>query len=100
MTVIAEDHLRRLPDPQPRSVRRAAEHLGTLEPAAGWTPKKVEHLVKHLRERLARQGVDRLVPEPGSTGFDNAYRRNLIDVLIGSGTLSGADLRLLEPPEA
>jgi hypothetical protein len=32
--------------------------------------------------------------------FDNAYRRNLIDVLIGSGTLSRADLRLLGPAEA
>jgi hypothetical protein len=37
------------------------------------------------------------VPEPGCTGFDSAYRRNLIDVLVGSGTLGAADLHLLRP---
>ena len=36
-----------------------------------------------------------LVPEPGSTGYDSAYRRNLIDELIRSGTLGAPDLRLL-----
>ena len=48
-----------------------------------------------MRERLAAQGVDGLVPEPGSTGYDSAYRRNLIDELVHSGTLGAPDLRLL-----
>ena len=48
-----------------------------------------------MRERLAAQGVDGLVPEPGSTGYDSAYRRNLIDELVRSGTLGAPDLRLL-----
>ncbi len=60
-----------------------------------WTPRKVEHLVKRVRERLAAQGVDGLVPEPGSTGYDSAYWRNLIDALVDSGTLGAPDLRLL-----
>ena len=29
---------------------------------------------KRVRERLAAQGVEALVPEPGSTGYDSAYR--------------------------
>jgi len=48
-----------------------------------------------VRERLAAQGVDGLVPEPGSTGYDSAYRRNLVDELVRSGTLGPPDLRLL-----
>ena len=52
-------------------------------------------LVKRVRERLAAQGVDGLVPEPGSTGYDSAHRRNLIDELVDSGTLGPPDLRLL-----
>jgi FHA domain len=83
------------PDPQPLTSREAAVELAALAPAAGWTQKKVEHLVKKVRDRLTGQGVDGLVPEPGRTGFDSAYRRNLIEVLLVSGTLGAADLRLL-----
>jgi hypothetical protein len=32
---------------------------------------------------------------PGSTGYDSAYRRNLVDELVRSGTLGLPDLRLL-----
>ena len=68
-----------------------------MAPAAGWTQKKVEHLVKKVRDRLSGQGVEGLVPEPGRTGFDSAYRRNLIEVLLVSGTLGAADLDRLDP---
>ena len=34
--------------------------------------------------------------EPANTGFDSAYRRNLIDALLGTGTLSAAALDLLD----
>ena len=95
MTVLAQRHLLRCPDPQPLTAREAATELVALEPAAGWTQKKVEHLVKRVRDRLTGQGVEGLVPEPGRTGFDSAYRRNLIDILLVSGTLGAADLRLL-----
>ena len=37
------------------------------------------------------------MPEPGRTGFDSAYRRNLIEVLLVTGTLGAADLDLLDP---
>ena len=86
--------LLRLPGATPLTSQQAAEELEVLQPGA-WTPKKVEHLVKRVRERLAAQGVDGLVPEPGSTGYDSAYRRNLIDALVDSGTLDAPDLRLL-----
>ena len=95
MTVLAQRHLLRQPDPQPLTAREAAAELVALQPAAGWTQKKVEHLVKRVRDRLTGQGVGGLVPEPGRTGFDSAYRRNLIDVLLGTGTLGAGDLRLL-----
>ena len=95
MTVLAQRHLLRVPDPQPLTAREAAGELAALRPGAGWTQKKVEHLVKKVRDRLTAQGVGGLVPEPGQTGFDSAYRRNLLDALLGSGTLGSADLRLL-----
>ena len=95
MTVLAQRHLLRQPDPQPLTAREAAAELVALQPAGGWTQKKVEHLVKRVRDRLTGQGVAGLVPEPGRTGFDSAYRRNLIDALLGTGTLGAADLRLL-----
>ena len=68
-----------------------------MAPVAGWTQKKVEHLFKKVRDRLSGQGVEGLVPEPGRTGFDSAYRRNLIEVLLVTGTLGAADLDLLDP---
>ena len=77
------------------TAREAAVELVALQPAAGWTQKKVEHLVKRVRDRLTGQGVAGLVPEPGRTGFDSAYRRNLIDALLCTGTLGAGDLRLL-----
>jgi hypothetical protein len=96
MTVLAQRHLLRCPDPQPLTAREAADELAALQPAVGWTQKKVEHLVKKVRDRLSGQGVGGLVPEPGRTGFDSAYRRNLIDALLGTGTLGAADLSLLD----
>jgi hypothetical protein len=97
MTVLAQRYLLRTPDPQPLTAREAAVELAAVAPAAGWTQKKVEHLVKKVRDRLSGQGVEGLVPEPGRTGFDSAYRRNLIEVLLVSGTLGAADLDLLDP---
>jgi hypothetical protein len=93
--VLAKRNVGHSPDPQPLTSREAAVELAALAPAAGWTQKKVEHLAKKVRDRLTGQGVEGLVPEPGRTGFDSAYRRNLIDVLLVSGTLGAADLRQL-----
>ena len=94
MTVLAQRVLLRLAGATLLTSREAAGELEVLEPGT-WTPRKVEHLVKRVRERLAAQGVEGLVPEPGSTGYDSAYRRNLIDALVDSGTLGAPDLRLL-----
>ena len=94
LTVLAQRVLLRCPGATLLTSREAVAELETHEPGV-WTPKKVEHLVKGVRERLAAQGVDGLVPEPGSTGYDSAYRRNLVDELVRSGTLGPPDLRLL-----
>ena len=94
MTVLAQRVLLRQAGATLLTSREAAAELEVLQPGV-WTPRKVEHLVKRVRERLAAQGVDGLVPEPGSTGYDSAYRRNLIDELVDSGTLGTPDLRLL-----
>ena len=94
MTVLAQRVLLRLAGATLLTSREAAAELEVLAPGV-WTPRKVEHLVKRVRERLAAHGVDGLVPEPGSTGYDSAYRRNLIDELVDSGTLGTPDLRLL-----
>jgi hypothetical protein len=93
LTVVAQRVLRGH-DPTLLTSREAADELERLQPGV-WVPRKVERLVKSVRERLAAQGVDGLVPEPGSVGFDSAYRRNLVDVLVDSGTLGPPDLRLL-----
>jgi hypothetical protein len=94
LTVVAQRVLLRRPGATLLTSREAAEELDVVQPGV-WVPRKVERLVKRVRERLAAQGVEALVPEPGSTGYDSAYRRNLIDALIDSGTLGAPDLRLL-----
>lgn len=94
LTVVAQRVLRGLTGLPLLTSREAFDELERLQPGV-WQPRKVERLVKRVRERLAAQGVDGLVPEPGSTGYDSAYRRNLVDVLVDSGTLGVADLQLL-----
>ena len=74
--------------------RETVDELEPLQPGV-WTRKKVEHLLKDVRERLASEGVDDVVPGPGSTGHDDSYRRNLVNELIRSCALTPADLRLL-----
>ena len=94
LAVVAQRVLRREPGAALLTSREAAGELDVLQPGI-WDHRKVERLVKRVRERLAGQGVEGLVPEPGSTGYDSAYRRNLVDVLLDSGTLGAPDLRLL-----
>ena len=94
LTVIAQRVLLRCPGATLLTCRETVDELEPLQPGV-WTRKKVEHLLKDVRERLAAQGVDDVVPGPGSTGHDDSYRRNLVNELVRSGTLSPADLRLL-----
>lgn len=106
-TVVAQRLLRHDPGAALLTSGEAAEELealrsGPADPRLGprpWTSRRVEHLLRRLRGRLAAAGVAGLVPEPGTTGYDSVYRRTLVDELVRSGTLTAADLRLLDPDE-
>ncbi|MBL8926606.1 MAG: FHA domain-containing protein [Pseudonocardia sp.] len=98
MTVLAQRVLQRQSGATLLTSREAAAYLAGIQPGV-WTFRMIEHLVRRMRERLAAQGVDGLVPEPGCTGYDSAYRRNLVEELIDSGTLGTPDLRLLGTEE-
>jgi hypothetical protein len=95
LTVVAQRVLRRYPNATLLTCREAVAELEVLQSGV-WTPKKVEHRVSDVRERLAAHGVKRLKREPDDTRHDDSYRRNLVDELIRSGTLTPADLRLLD----
>jgi hypothetical protein len=81
--------------PQPVSWRDAADELATLQPSAGWTPRRVEHLVAGVRIRLSRGGVSGLTREEIGEPVGNALNDNLLRELLLSTTLVPPDLALL-----
>lgn len=93
LTVIAQRLLLRCPDATLLTCREAVKELETLQPGV-WTPKKVEHRIGNVRDRLAAQGCT-VKPPRGETGYDDSYRRKAVDELIRSRTLTRDDLRLL-----
>jgi hypothetical protein len=105
LTAVAQRRLRREPDATLLTSREAVVELEELRrkkphlegtPSRPWTIKMVEHRIGDVRERLAKEGVKGLIPLPGETRHDDYYRRNLVDELIRSRTLTADDLRLLE----
>lgn len=93
--------------PQPLSYRQTAEQLSGLQPTVKWTHKKVEWLVKGVRDRLSSSGVSGLtrndvcgVPdsaqEDGVVPIGNVLNENLIKELMLSTTLVPRDLALLD----
>lgn len=93
--------------PQPLSYRQTAEQLAGLQPAVKWTPKKVEWLVKAVRDRLSGAGVRGLTRDDvcGAQGLTkaeaavpigNVLNENLIRELMMSTTLVPRDLALLD----
>lgn len=98
LVVLGQRYLRHEAHPQPLSWSQVAEELGELQPQAGWTVKRAEHIVGAVRTRLAGRDV------PGLTRLDvgepvgNALNHNLLLELLLSTTLVPPDLRLLDEP--
>lgn len=85
--------------PQPLSWRQTADHLADLQPDAGWTPKRVEHMVVSVRTRLSKGGVPGLTRDEVGEPVGNTLNHNLIRELLESTTLVPPDLHVLSHPD-
>jgi hypothetical protein len=100
LVVLAQRYLLHTPNPQPLAWQQAAEHLGDLQPDAGWTAKKVAHKVTAVRVRLSRGGVPGLTREEVGEPVGNKLNENLIHELMESTAIVPLDLSLLDDPES
>jgi hypothetical protein len=96
MVVLGQRYLLHEPHPQPVSRQQAAEVLAELQPGAGWTVKRVEHLTADVRTRLSADGVNGLSREEVGEPVGNALNDNLLRELVLSTTLVPPDLALLD----
>jgi hypothetical protein len=99
LVALAQRYLLHESHPQPLSWRQTADHLADLQPDAGWTPKRVEHMVVAVRARLSRSGVPGLTRDEVGEPVGNALNHNMIRELLESTTLVPPDLRLLDHPD-
>lgn len=76
--------------------RQAAIHLDDRQPEAGWTPKRIEHLVERVHTRLSADGVPGLAREEVGEPTGNVLNHNLIRILMETTTMVPPDLRLLD----
>ncbi|MCX4727832.1 FHA domain-containing protein [Streptomyces sp. NBC_01306] len=84
------------PRPQPLTWKQTAAQLAELQPGAGWTDKRVEHLVNAVRLRLSRDGVPWLTREEVGEPVGNALNDHLIRALMVSTSLVPMDLSLID----
>jgi hypothetical protein len=96
LVLLGQRYLLHESDPQPLTRQQVAEQLMELRPDAGWTHRKVEHLLKDVRERLSREGVRGLTREEVGEPVGNKLNDNLVRELVLSTTLVPPDLRLLD----
>lgn len=96
LVVLGQRYVMHEARPQPLSWKQAATQLAELRPGAGWTAKRVEHLVGAVRTRLSHDGVDGLTLEELGKPVGNALNDNLIRELLQSTTLVPPDLALLD----
>jgi hypothetical protein len=99
LIALAQRYLLQERNPQPVTWKQASDVLNQVPGSREWTPKRVEYHVTLLRRRLATgpnaiRGIlrDDEVSEP----VGNSLNHNLIQALLASGTLSPAQLSLLE----
>ncbi len=96
LTVLGQRYLRHELRPQPLTWNEAAKWLTELRPEAGWTAKRVEHLVVGVRARLSLGGVHGLTRAEIGEPVGNALNHNLLSELLLSTTLVPPDLEVLE----
>jgi hypothetical protein len=99
LVLLGQRYLLHESDPQPLTRQQVAEQLIDLRPGAGWTHRRVEHLLAAVRERLSRAGVAGLTREEVGEPVGNKLNDNLIRALVLSTTLVPPDLRLLDQPD-
>ncbi|MFF4034236.1 FHA domain-containing protein [Streptomyces sviceus] len=96
LVVLGRRYLLHEPRPQPLTWRQTAAELADAQPHAGWTDKRVEHLVNGVRTRLSRDGVPWLTREELGEPVGNALNDHLIRALLASTTLVPMDLALID----
>lgn len=96
LVVLAQRYLLHEPHAQPLPLMHVAAQLAELQPEAGWTRKRVEHLVTRVRNRLASDGVGGLTRQEVGEPVGNSLNHNLITELLMSTTLAPPDLALLD----
>lgn len=96
LVVLGQHYLLHEPNPKPLTWKEAALQLALLQKNAGWTPKKVEHRVGAVRDRLSRRGVPYLTREEVGEPVGNSLNDNLLRELVRSTTLTPKDLSLLD----
>lgn len=114
LVVMGQQYLRHDPEARPLTYRETAEQLDLLDLKELWgeewatkriglppeeflarAEKKIERTIGGARKRLSREGFPRLKRVAGQP-FDDTLKRNLIDGLVASMTLTPDDLVLLE----
>jgi hypothetical protein len=92
LVVLGQRYLLHEPNPHPLSWQQTAAQLAELQPAAGWTAKRAEHIVSRVRAQLSKAGVAGLTRDEVSGPVGNALNDNLLKELVRSSTLVPPDL--------
>jgi hypothetical protein len=96
LIVLGQRYLLHEARPAPLPWRQAADQLTLLQPGAGWTGKRVEHLVGAVRARLSAAGVPGLTRDEVGEPVGNTLNDNLLRELLESTTLVPPDLAVLD----
>jgi hypothetical protein len=99
LVVLGQRYLLHETRPAPLPWRQAADQLAQLQPDAGWTTKRLEHLVTAVRARLSSGGVIGLTRDEVGEPVGNALNDNLLRELLLSTTLVPPDLAALDVPD-
>ncbi|MFI5609775.1 hypothetical protein [Amycolatopsis sp. NPDC051903] len=95
LTALGRQYLEQHPAARPLSWREVTEVLAELQPAAGWTAKRVEHRVAQVRTRLSRSGIAGLTGEEVGEPVGAQLNHNLLEELLRSNSLVPRDLALI-----
>jgi hypothetical protein len=91
LIVLGQRYLYQEPHPQPLTWQATADQLAELQPERRWSPRRVEHLVLAVRQRLSAGGVPGLTRDEVGEPVGNTLNHNLIVELMRSSGLRPAD---------